>query len=174
MCTRACDCVCVYALLRVRESAWEFLLSPFRGVASCTAPLAEASWRGRACASLLSPRRLFGLLTSRVYPHHPTPPTPPAAAAPPPPLLYQHPLTHTNPPPAPSQKTNSGSKHATTAARYPPILPQSHRRRSSRLPPSERARRLHRVMPLLQQEKHPATAHTVDACRRTRHHNLGP
>lgn len=73
VCTRACVCVCVYALLRVRESAWEFLLSPFRGVASCTAPLAEASWRGRACASLLSPRRLFGLLTSRVYPHHPTP-----------------------------------------------------------------------------------------------------
>lgn len=156
------------ALLRVRESAWEFLLSPFRGVASCTAPLAETSWRGRARASLLSPRRLFGLLTSRVYPHHPNPDstssssTTTATPAP------------TQPPPAPSQKTNSGSKHATTAARYPPILPQSHRRRSSRLPPSERARRLHRVMPLLRQDKHPATAYTVDACRRTRHHNLGP
>lgn len=72
-CVPARVSACVYALLRVRESAWEFLLSPFRGVASCTAPLAEASWRGRACASLLSPRRLFGLLTSRVYPHHPTP-----------------------------------------------------------------------------------------------------
>lgn len=27
--------VSVYAFLRARESAWEFLLSPFRGVASC-------------------------------------------------------------------------------------------------------------------------------------------
>lgn len=77
--------------------------------------------------------------------------------------------THT-----PLLKTKLGSKHATTAARYPPILPQSHHRRSSRLPPSETARRLHRVMPLLQREKYPATAHILDACRRTQHHSLGP
>lgn len=96
---------------------------------------------------------------------------------PPPPLPLPTPslAVPASPPPPPShQRTHLGSKHATTAARYPPILPQSHRRRSSRLPPSKRARRLHRVMPLLQQEKHPATAHTLDACRRTRHHSLGP
>lgn len=104
-------------------------------------------------------------LTSRVYPLLPCSASTTATPAAP---------LHPRPPPSPLSKTNSGSKHATTAARYPPILPQSHRRRSSRLPPSERARRLHRVMPLLQQEKHPATSHILEARRRTRRHNLGP
>lgn len=100
----------------------------------------------------------------------PSPPLPPPPTPnPPPPPLHQH-----HPPTPLFLKTDLGLKHATTAARYPPILPQSHRRRSSRLPPSERARRLHRVMPLLQREKYPATAHILDACRRTRHDSLGP
>lgn len=59
-CVCACVCCCC-EWPRVRESAWEFLVSPFRGVASCTVPLTGASWGDRACFCLLSPRRLFAL-----------------------------------------------------------------------------------------------------------------
>ena len=103
--------VCVYAFLRARESAWEFLISPFRGVASCTARLSEASWRGRTCASLPSPRRLFALepqylprpcnlLIHRSHLCNSNPPPPPHPPPPPPPPPQNnntHTHTHTRP-----------------------------------------------------------------------------
>jgi len=95
-----CESASVYAFPRVRESAWEFLVSPFRGVASWRR---EASWKGRACASLLTPRRLFALLIP--------------SESPPPLHITQRDDT---------QITHFGSKHANTAAWYPPICLSLH------------------------------------------------